>query len=122
METELAYKELIEDDPANSFLYATICGFNKMEAADDYPGYTYFFQLTAAQIEQCLFGVVDEVLNVAPQRGATAMRQAMRFWVDKQNQMIRYEDPEVGLIDPRIEVIIPFAVVPTRYVPQVEDR
>jgi hypothetical protein len=122
METELPYKDLVSSDPNISFLYATICGFNKMESAESYPGYTYYFRLSRKQIEQCLFGVVDKELNMVPVKGVAGLREAMGFWAENSNAMSMYMDPELGPIDPRVEVIIPFAVHPERYVPQQEDR
>jgi len=122
METELAYRKLVSQKADTSFLYATIAGFNKMEDPESYPGFTYYFQLTNEQIERCLFGIVDKEQALEPQLGSKALHLAIGLWTSKEDQMVAYEEPGLGLVNPRVEVIIPFEVRPTRYVPQQEDR
>jgi hypothetical protein len=122
METELSYRKLVSQKPGTSFLYATISGFNKMEDPESYPGFTYYFQLTNEQIERCLFGIVDKEHALTPQLGSKALHIAIELWISNEQNMSSYEEPGLGIVDPRVEVIIPFEVQPTSYVPQREDR
>lgn len=121
-ETELAYKYLVNNGFETSFLYATISGYNKMESPDEYPGFTYFFHLNYDHIDECLFGIVDKTHNIEPEKGIKALRKMIAFWDEHSDDMQSYNDQELGWIDPRIEVIIPFSVKPSSFIPQIEDR
>ena len=121
---EQEYHRMVEDhDPTLSFLYATIVRRNKMESAAEYPGYTYFFKLSLPEIERCVFEVVDEKFPMAPQLGLLGLQSALAHWDSHRDEVKSYNDSVVdGLIDPRIEVIIPFKVEFFGFVPQIEDR
>lgn len=124
--TELAHKkalglgELREQE--QSLLYATVAGSNAMEPASSYPGFTYFFRLSEAQIDRCLFGVVDKVQKMDPKAGRAGLDEALALWESESESMSFYHEPGLGRVEPRVEVIIPFAVRPICYIPQSEDR
>lgn len=127
--TELLYHDLLSLDKESSFLYAAIVGLNKMEAPDSYPGFTYYFRLNPAQISQCIFTIVDKKTWktphqawMKPTKGISGLDIAKGIWVKHGNTFIPYEEEELGVVDPRIEVVIPFAVTPEFYFPQEEDR
>lgn len=121
---EQAYHRMVEGhDPTHSFLYATVVRRNKMQTAAEYPGYTYFFKLSVPEIERCIFEVVDKKFPMAPQCGLLGLRSALAHWDSHRDDVQSYEDSVAeGIIDPRIEVIIPFKVEFFDFVPQIEDR
>lgn len=122
--TEDAYRsELGIDDDTLSFTYASIVGFNKMEAAEDYPGFTYYFHMSQGQVERALFGIVaNEPYGIDPSKGIQELERSLSAWIRNSSEMVSEEDDTVGKIDPRIEVVIPFRVWPTAMVVQQEDR
>ena len=121
--TEEHYKHLLNvSDTENSFLYATVVGFHKMEHPSTYPGYTYYFKLDGSQIKQTVFEVVDSVHNMEAEVGLKHLEKALNFWMDHEKEMTSYEDPVAGLILPRVEVVIPYSVKYNKYVTQIEDR
>lgn len=128
--TEKVYHELLPDhDDGVSFLYATPVGYDKMPDALSYPGYTYYFRLFPQQLGNCLFTIVDEYTHLHPSsptmpltRGSKGLKNAMKIWDDKKDTMKPYEKKDFGTIDPRVEVVIPFSVTPTYFIPQEEDR
>lgn len=111
-------------DDERSFVYATVVGFHRMRDAADYPGFTYFFRLTRDQAEDALFGVVtgDPALSMPPERGVRALERCMEHWNRHSAEFVSVEDVDLGVIDPRIEAVIPFHVRPTHFVTQAEDR
>jgi hypothetical protein len=111
-------------DTSMSFTYATVTGFNDMTSPDDYPGFTYFFELTREQVSNTLFGIVGGIpeLNLEPQRGLQALELCMSHWLRHQHEFAVVNDDLVGAIDPRIEVIIPYRVIPTAVLLEVERR
>lgn len=123
-QTESEYHELLSEyDRKKSFLYATVVGFNQMEPADAYPGFTYFFKLTPQQISDTVFEVVDGQFPSPPGRGQVALLAAISHWNKFERLFASYDDPIAGgVIDPRIEVVIPFEVEYFDFVPQIEDR
>lgn len=104
-----------------SFLYATVVGYHKMESPQSYPGFTYYFTLTESQIDSCVFFVVFKS-NTIPTKGMIGLRAAMDFWEKNKKYMKPTEDSVVGIIDPRIEVLVPYEVKPFGYVVEVEKR
>lgn len=120
--TEDAYRVLIPQSRGVSFLYATVVGFNRMEPPDEYPGFTYYFQLTSAEINHCLFGIVDQQEWMPMQPGRAGMVRALGIWKSHTSAFRSYEEDGLGLVDPRVEVVIPFSVTPSLYYPQIEDR
>ena len=124
---ERQYHDLLGTAPADrdtSFLYATVAGCHKMAAADDYPGYTFYFTMTRPQVERAIFFVVnDDRPYTEPAVGLSALVESLAVWAaDSAGFRSRWDDLLDGYIDPRIEVIIPQPVRWSAYVPQVEDR
>lgn len=120
---EQQYRRLLRSQPDQSFLYATIVGFHRMESPRSYPGYTYYFKLDAAGVDACLFTVVDRGANAMPAlRGLPGMLRALRFWLRHRDTMQATEDELLGSIDPRIEVVTQQRVRWIKMVPQIEDR
>lgn len=115
-------KKLKIKDNNLTFTYATIVGFNKMESALDYPGFTYYFKLNKNQIENCLFGIISKDFVTIPQKGMIGLRRAINNWQTFVKNLSLIDDDILEFIEPRIEVIIPFDVYPNSYIPQVEDR
>lgn len=111
-------------DDSMSFTYATITGFNYMENPTDYPGFTYFFKIKPSQVENTLFGLVagDEQFNIEPERGLSALERCLSQWLISADLLHQIEDPIVGTIDPRIEVVISYPVVPELVIPEIEQR
>lgn len=124
IETEKQYHQLLNQPADNSFIYATIVGFHKMEKANTYPGYTYYFKLSPEQIKNTIFQVVGQGKHTTePMRGRKGLLTAIKYWIDNKGQLKPYYDSVVGgNIDPRIEVIIGYPVKYTIYIPQEEDR
>jgi len=122
-DTEKHYKNLLNlSDMKNSFLYATVVGFHKMEHPSTYPGYTYYFKLNRSQIETTVFEVVDAVHNMEAGVGFKALENALNFWNTQKSTMKSYEDEIAGLILPRIEVVVSYPIQYSKYVTQIEDR
>lgn len=121
---ESKYKALLHDtDKEKSFMYATVVGFNMMEDPLDYPGFTYFFRLSREQVEQTLFGIVGgKSIHIEPKPGMSALIDCLSIWNDKKKELFSYEDDILGQIDPRIEVVIPYIVVPELVIVEVEQR
>lgn len=111
-------------DDSKSFTYATIVDFNLMENPKQFPGFTYFFKLRPTQLDITLFGVItgDDALDLKPARGINALERSLQHWLDMSNMMKRKNDPIVGPIDPRIEVIIPYNVFPELVILEIEQR
>lgn len=120
--TEDEYRKLIPQNEQTSFLYATIVGQNKMETPQSYPGFTYYFQMTAQEIARCLFGIVDRKEWMPMTVGRKGLVEAQSLWKRHEYEFRAYEERVLGMVDPRVEVIIPFAVDPVLYFPQEEDR
>ena len=112
------------DNDALSFSYATVVGFHSMGGSSDYPGFTYFFHLSPADVERTLFGVIsgDPGLQLPMERGIHALERSMMHWNRYSGLFRPTDDPELGLIDPRIEVVISYPIRPELFVPQAEDR
>jgi hypothetical protein len=56
-----------------------------------------------------------------PTTGHLGLSKAIHLWDDNYLAFKAYKDGDL-LIEPRIEVIIPFTVTPCRVFPQEEDR
>jgi hypothetical protein len=121
-EFEDTYRKLTHTHHDVSFLYATVVGYNKMEAPESYPGFTYFFQLDASQLAKCLFTIVDKKEWMEPTLGEDGLHKAQSLWKQHQSSMSAFKEEGFGMVDPRIEVVIPFSVKPKQYYPQEEDR
>ena len=119
---ENKYRKLTNSPSDISFLYCTIVGYNSMEEPDKYPGYTYYFKLSDKQLEQTVFDVVDKKIWMQPTLGQIGMDKAIGIWTKHTDQFKKYRDPNAGMIYPRVEVIIPFAVLPELVYTQAEDR
>jgi GNAT superfamily N-acetyltransferase len=121
-EHENHYRELTHHPSGTSFLYATVVGYNKMETPSEYPGFTYYFRLSDAQIHQCIFGIADRKDWMPDTVGTAGLEQAKKVWDDHSADFKAYKEKGLGQVDPRIEVVIPFSVTPELYYPQQEDR
>jgi hypothetical protein len=121
--TEIYFHDMLDHESNDtSFLYATVVGCNKMESPDSYPGYTYFFRLTDVEIEKCIFSIVDKKRWMRATVGKAGLNEALRIWQEHAHKFEPFEEKELGTIDPRIEVIISFDVIPEQYICQQEDR
>lgn len=120
--TELKYHRVVRSNPDMSFLYATLVGYHHMEDVLSYPGYTYFFKLELWQIPDYIFDIVDQKHWMEPTKGIAGYTLAREIWTANHNKFKSYEEKGIGMIDPRVEVIIPHAIKPELYVPQEEDR
>lgn len=105
-----------------SFLYATVVGFHLMESPRTYPGFTYYFRMVPAQVDRCVFHVVDPNFATQPLVGRPGLTHASRTWFDRSKFMSPRQDPVLGREDPRIEVVIQDPVTYDRFVTQEEDR
>jgi len=112
------------DNDALSFTYATCVGFHHMEDPRSYPGFTYFFNLTHLQVADALFGVIsgEPALDLPLERGKRALERCLTHWNRHSREFQPVDDPELGPIDPRIEVVFQFPVRPALFIPQQEDR
>lgn len=119
---EWVYKSLTQNPDNMSFLYATIVGYNKFEKPTSYPGYTYYFKLTPGQIKKCVFTIIDKKEWMEPTLGKPGLDEAMLMWTEHNSKFRKSTKKGVGIVYPRIEVVIPFSVIPTMMVPQEEDR
>jgi len=126
LKTEKIYHQLTDQPSDMSFLYATIVGYNNMDDPMDDPmdylGYTYYFQLDENQINECIFDIVDKKVWMKPTTGINGLNLAMSIWKENWNKFQQQEDDILGVINSRIEVIIPFDVKYFKYLPQIEDR
>ena len=107
-----------------SFSYATVVGFNSMESPDDYPGFTYFFRMSPEQVNRTLFGAVtgDPLLQVPMETGLRGLSRALSHWARYSGLFIPADDPELGTVQPRVEVVFQFPVRPELFIAQEEDR
>ena len=123
---EAAYRDLLGIDMDRSFTYATLVGHELMEAPGYYPGNTHYFKLTVDQANACIFELVagkDHGLDVDPGVGVTALLACVEAWVAHAHEYKPYQDDVVGgLIEPRIEVVIPFPVDVIAVYPEEEMR
>lgn len=119
---ELVYKSLTNNPENMSFLYATIVGYNQFDEPLSYPGYTYYFKLSNEQIEQCVFTIIDKQEWMEPQLGKTGLKHAIQLWNKFNSKFELTTKRGVGIVNPRIEVVIPFQVMPQLMIPQIEDR
>lgn len=121
---EKKYRVKLEvKDENKSFTYASIVGFNLMEDALDYPGFTYFFHLNKEQIDKTLFGIVGgKKFKMEPELGPSALISCLSAWKTHIDELASYDDEILGSIDPRIEVVIPYIVIPELVIMEVEQR
>lgn len=119
---EWVYKSLIHNSDKMSFLYATVVRYNKFEKPSDYPGYTYYFKLTPDQIKHCVFTIIDKKTWMEPTLGKPGLKKAQAIWDKHKDKFKQYTEEHVGVIYPRIEVVIPLTVHPVMMVAQEEDR
>jgi len=123
IDEEEKYKNILNDNSKNSFIYATIVGFNKMESAQDYPGFTYYFKLDDSQMNECLFGVIDSKKVLVPiQKGIDSLTKCLLYWNESKDKLKVGKDELLGIIEPRIEVVLPISVKPFAMVPEIEMR
>lgn len=123
VEEEKKYHSLLpEYSKSDSFLYATIVEYHKMESPKEYPGFTYYFSLTDKQIEECLFHIVADKYTFEPIKGIEGLETSLTNWELNSDEFQSSEDEWFDAVDPRIEVVIPFAVKYFGYMPQEEDR
>lgn len=113
----------IEDDVL-SFTYATVVGFNSMEPPEEYPGFTYFFRMNPSQVGQALFGTVtgDPLLQLPMETGVRGLSQALTHWRRYSGLFLPADDPDLGHVEPRVEVVFQFPVRPELFITQQEDR
>lgn len=123
IEEEKEYHSILKTDDNKSFVYATICNYHKMDDPNIYPGYTYYFKLTKNQISKCLFGIVaDNKNSIPPKLGLSNLDKCINIWNDNNTNYKNHREKGIGIIQPRIEVIIPFPIKPDMYINQIEDR
>jgi hypothetical protein len=121
--TEDKYRKILNIKTNNmSFLYATPVKYNKFGSPKDYPGYTYYFKLSDKDMEHCVFDIIDSKKWMDPMKGKEGFNHAVKIWKDNINSFKQYKDKDIGIIYPRIEVIISKPVYPTYVYPQQEDR
>lgn len=113
----------IQDDVL-SFTYATVVGFNSMEPPEEYPGFTYFFRMNPSQVGQALFGTVtgDPLLQLPMETGIRGLSRALTHWRCYSGLFLPTEDPDLGNVEPRVEVVFQFPVKPELFITQAEDR
>lgn len=125
-ETEQKYHDMFYSgavaSPDNTFLYATVCGCHRMESHEDYNGFTYYFRLTPEQIENTIFEVIDAEHRMEPMRGQEGLDAALKHWEENKDKFTSYHEENLGDVHPRIEVIIPYEVLPELYFPPKKDR
>lgn len=124
-DTEDQYHQIFEGamaSPDCTFLYATICGFHRMDPPEKYDGYTYYFRLSEEQIENTLFEVVDAEHRMKATRGKEGLEAAIKHWEENKDKFSSYHEENLGDVHPRIEVIIPFAVFPHLVYPNKAGR
>jgi len=119
---ERKYKKLINNPANTSFLYATIVGYNKFDPPTEYPGYTYYFKLNAKQIKNCVFDIIAKQKYMPPTKGYAGLYTAITTWEAKNQSFKKGYTKDVGVILPRIEVIIPYTITPEYMIQQEEDR
>jgi hypothetical protein len=117
---EQQYHKLIKGDSKCSFLYATVEGYHQMGTPKQYNGYTYYFQLSENQLEKTLFEVVGSKTPMDPTFGLQGLTTAIAKY--SKEDLKTTVEKGVGKIYPRIEVIIPFSIIPSYFVDQKEDR
>lgn len=122
MEVEDKYRRLTHTQDNKTFTYATPVKYHMFGKPDNFPGYTYYFKLTNSQVERCVFDVIDKKIWMNPTLGKEGLLKAISIFKDNKSNFKIYDDPEVGTIYPRIEVVIPFIVTPSLVFPQEEDR
>ena len=93
-----------------------------MESPKEYPGFTYYFSLTDKQIEECLFHIVADKYTFEAMKGIEGLETSLTNWELNSDEFQSSEDEWFDAVDPRIEVVIPFAVKYFGYMPQEEDR
>jgi hypothetical protein len=119
---ERVYKSLTQNPENMSFLYVTVVGYNKFEKPTSYPGYTYYFKLTPSQIKKCVFTIIDKKEWMKPSLGKAGLESAQLIWNKHNPKFKKHTKKGVGVVYPRIEVVIPFSVTPSMVIPQEEDR
>ena len=119
---ERNYKKLINNQADTSFLYATIVGYNKFDPPTEYPGYTYYFKLNAKQIKNCVFDIIAKQKYMLPTKGYAGLYNAITIWDAKNQSFKKGYLKDVGVIQPRIEVIIPYTITPEYMIQREEDR
>lgn len=123
--TEDAYRTALGiDNDVLSFSYATVAGFHRMEQPLDYPGFTYFFRLGREDVSRTLFGVVtgDPLLSVPSESGVRGLERCLEHWGLYSGLFQAVDEPYLGTVNPRVEVVISYPVRPTSFITQVEDR
>jgi hypothetical protein len=122
--SENYYSNLINKPKEMSFTYASIVGFNKMEDPTKYPGFTYFFKITPKKLDETIFELVSgkDELDIMPATGLNALEQCMKQWIAHHEEFSGHADNILGWIDPRIEVVISYDIIPFAMIPEVEQR
>ena len=121
---ERGYHRMLDQnvDSSESFLYATVVGFHRMESWKTYPGFTYYFRMTEEQLQNSVCHVVDQNHSTEPQRGVLGLQSALNAWSRCEKFMRPRYDSMLGREDPRIEIVIGCEIVYDRFVTQTEDR
>jgi hypothetical protein len=119
--TEKPYHKLLGTASNQSFLYATIVGYNKMTQPSEYPGYTYFFKLDKQQLKNTIFTIVAKDTEYPLATGQHGLEYMMTQY---KKHLHEFKTSKVDgiLIYPRVEVIIPYSVDPLMVINQEEDR
>lgn len=97
-------------------------GITSSTPPTEYPGYTYYFKLTAKQIKNCVFDIIANQKYMLPSKGYAGLYNAIAIWEANNQSFKKGYTKDVGVIQPRIEVIIPHTITPEYMIQQEEDR
>jgi hypothetical protein len=122
IKVEDEYRRLTGTPDNTTFIYATPVKYNMFGDPNEYPGYTYYFKLTNAEVDRSVFEIIDKAVWMNPTLGRRGLMKAIQLYKKNKSKFVTYNDPDIGMIYPRIEVAIPFNIKPSLVIPQEEDR
>ena len=120
---EDTYRKLLNiKNDKMTFLYAAPVKYQKFGDPADFPGYTYYFKLSDDDMEHCVFDIIDVKKWMNPMKGKKGFDHAVQIWKESSKLFKAHKDKNIGMIYPRIEVIISKEIYPKYVYPQQEDR
>lgn len=120
---EKVYRKLTNQKNNLSFTYATVVGYHMMGTPKSYDGYTYYFRLSNEKLKRTIFEVVATGKDwMKPTLGEPGLNKAMNIWKIHHYEFKNTHEKDIGTIFSRIEVVIPFNIVPVKVFLQKEDR